>query len=117
MAQGAEWCDKVRAYEFGGAIELEPLPDGSVPRRRVKQFMTELLQGRMAERSMVFPPLPDRETQYASHTYTVSTQGEIVYDKGNDHIIDADRCAILRYYQDTHDRAEPVYLGVRVDGF
>jgi hypothetical protein len=117
MAQGAEWCDKVRAYEFGGAIELEPLPDGSVPRRRVKQFMTELLQGRMAERSIVFPPLPDRETQYASHTYTVSTQGEIVYDKGNDHIIDADRCAVLRYYQDTHDHAEPVYLGVRVDGF
>ena len=117
MAQGAEWCDKVRAYEFGGAIELEPLPDGSVPRRRVKQFMTELLQRRMAERSIVFPPLPDRETQYASHTYTVSTQGEIVYDKGNDHIIDADRCAVLRYYQDTHDHAEPVYLGVRVDGF
>ena len=117
MAQGAGWCEKVRAYEFGGAIELEPLPDGSIPRRRVKQFMTELLQRRMAERSIIFPPLPDREIQYASHTYTVSDHGEILYDKGNDHIIDADRCAILRHYQDTHDTAEPVYLGVRADRF
>jgi len=117
MAHGAEWCDKVRAYEFGGAIELEPLPDGSIPRRRVKQFMTELLQRRMAERSIIFPELPDREAQYASHTYSVSGQGEIVYEKGNDHIIDADRCAILRHYQDTHDQPAPVYLGVRVAGF
>ncbi len=117
MAQGAEWCEKIRAFEFGGSIDLDPLPDGTVTRRRIKPFMTELLQRRMAERSLVFPPLPDRESQYASHTYSVSPGGEIVYEKGNDHIIDADRCAVLRHYLDTHDRAEPVYVGVRIEGF
>jgi hypothetical protein len=117
MAQGAEWCEKIRAIEFGGALELEPLPDGTVMRRRTKQFMTELLQRRMAEHSIVFPPLPDRESQYASHTYNVTPSGEIVYDKGNDHIIDADRCAILRHYLDTHQQFEPVYTGMRLEGF
>ena len=117
MANGTEWCEKIRAYEFGASLELEPLPDGTIPRRRVKQFMTELLQRRMAERSIVFPKSPDRESQYASHTYNVSPQGEIIYEKGNDHIIDADRCAILRHYQDTHDRPEPVQLGIRIDAF
>lgn len=117
MALGHSWCQKVRAYEFGGSIEIESLPDGSTPRRRVKQFMTELLQRRMAERSIVFPRLADRETQYASHTYTVTANGEIVYEKGNDHLIDADRCAVLCHYQDTHDHAEPVFLGLRLESF
>ena len=61
----------------------------------------------------ISPRLADRETQYASHTYTVTANGEIVYEKGNDHLIDADRCAVLCHYQDTHDHAEPVFLGVR----
>jgi hypothetical protein len=117
MARGPEYCEKVRAYEFGSSIDLEPLPDGTIPRRRTKQYMTELLQRHMAERSIIFPKLADREAQYASHTYSVSAQGEIVYEKGNDHIIDADRCAALRRYQDISYRPEPVYLGIRLDAF
>jgi len=107
MGRGDLWCDKVRAFEFGGAIDLEPLPDGSPDRRRVKHFMTELLQRRMAERTLVFPRLPDREAQYASHTYAVGVNGQIVYDKGNDHLIDADRCAVLAHYAYTHDDDAP----------
>ena len=117
MAHGTDWCRKVRAFEFGGTLDLEPLPDGTVVRRRVKQFMTELIQRRMAERTLVFPPLSDRESQYASHTYSAGANGAVVYEKGNDHIIDADRCALLRYYLDTSETVEPLYLGVRIEGF
>lgn len=117
MAQGAGWCDRVRAFEFGGAVELEPLPDGTVMRRRVKEFMTELLERRIAERSIVFPRLADRELQYASHTYSVAANGAIVYEKGNDHIIDADRCAVLARYLDTQEVAGPANLRVRIEGF
>lgn len=117
MARGEHWCEKIRAYEFGSALLLDPLPDGTPVRRRTKQFMTELLQRRMAEHSIRFPALADRETQYAAHTYTVSAMGDVIYDKGNDHIIDADRCAILRHYQDTIDYSEPIHLGVRLEGF
>lgn len=116
MAEGAEWCDKVMAFEFGSTLELEPLPDGGANRRPMKPFMTELLERRMAERSLVFPRLAARESQYASHTYTVGQMGSIVYDKGNDHIIDADRCAVLARFLDTME-VGGAELGVRVAGF
>lgn len=118
MAQGEEWCEKVRAFEFGASLEIEPLADGTPVRRRIKEFMTELLQRRLAERTLVFPPIPDRESQYASHTYSVNSAGQIVYEKGNDHLIDADRCAILRHYLDTQEEyAARTPVGVEVMGF
>lgn len=116
MARGVEWCDKVRGMEFGSSLDLEPLPDGTIERRPAKQFMTELLQRRMLERSIVFPRLPDREAQYASHSYRVSDSGRIVYEKGNDHLIDADRCAVLRRWMDTRENGG-IELGVRIEGF
>ena len=75
-----------------------------------------MLRRAMADRSLVFPKLAERESQYASHTYTVGHQGRIVYDKGNDHIIDADRCAALCRYLDTLE-PDVVPLGVQVEGF
>ena len=64
----------------------------------------------------MFPRLADRESQYASHTYAVTQSGRVVYDKGNDHIIDADRCAVLAHYLDTREDF-CVDIGVRVEGF
>ncbi len=116
MAEGIEWCEKITAIEFGSSIDLGELPDGSARRRPVKEFMTELLRRGMADRSLVFPKMAERESQYAAHTYTVGHQGRIVYEKGNDHIIDADRCAMLCHYLDTHSVEQP-RLGVRVEGF
>ncbi len=78
--------------------------------------MTEILQRRMAEGSIVFPRLPDREAQYASHTYRVGDSGRIVYEKGDDHIIDADRCVVLRRWLDTQENGG-IDLGVRIEGF
>lgn len=118
MAQGTEWCEKVVAFEFGASIDLEPLPDGSPHRRKIKQYMTELLERRMRDRSIVFPKLPERESQYAGHTYSISASGEVVYDKGDDHIIDADRCAVLARYLDIcPDASAGSALGVRLEGF
>jgi hypothetical protein len=116
MAEGAEWCDKVHAFEFGGCLDLGEFPDGSPHRRRVKEFMTELIARAMSEGALVLPRLAERESQYAAHTYSVGHFGQIVYDKGHDHIIDADRCAVLAHYLDTHGD-EAISLGVRVEGF
>ncbi len=51
--------------------------------------------------SWLFPSLADRESQYAGHTYSAGMRGQVLFDKGNDHIIDADRCALLAQYLDT----------------
>jgi hypothetical protein len=117
MAQGPTWCERVTAVEFGGRIDLAPLPDGSPNRRRVKEFMTELLQRRMAERTVVFPPIADREQQYAGHTYRVTDAGQIVYEKGNDHLIDADRVALLAHYLENEGWETSAPLGVPVGAF
>lgn len=110
MNRGKRWCRKVRAFEFGASIDLQPLPNGQPQRRRVKEFMTEILQRRMAEGSIRFPELPDREQQYASHTYAVNLLGNIIYEKGNDHIIDADRCAVLCHHLDQIEDVRPARL-------
>jgi len=101
MAAGRDWCARVHAIEFGSVLEVEQMPDGQPARRHAKEFMTHLLQQRLSEHTLVLPPDPDREAQYAGHTYTVNAQGRILYDKGNDHIIDADRCALFCHYLDT----------------
>lgn len=117
MAQDEAWCSKVRALDFGAAIDLDPFPDGTPRRRKLKPFMTELIERRMAEHTIVFPHLPDREAQYASHTYAVGVAGEIIYDKGDDHIIDADRCVLMAHYADTQDEESPTFSAMRVEPF
>jgi hypothetical protein len=97
------WNDKVMAFEFGGLTDVGPFPDRTPDRRPTKMFMTELLQRRMADRTIVFPVLADRETEYAGHTYSGGFRNQILFEKGNDHIIDADRCAVLAHYLDTLD--------------
>ncbi|NUM56871.1 MAG: hypothetical protein HUU46_24845 [Candidatus Hydrogenedentes bacterium] len=117
MARGQAWCEKIECIEFGGAIELEPLPDGTKDRRPAKAFMTDLLARHMRERTIVFPRLPDRESQYASHTYAIGAMGYIVYEKGNDHLIDADRCAAYAHYRDTMQYERGPIFGVEVGFF
>ncbi len=117
MALGESWCEKVRAFEFGATVELEPLPDGQPHRRPAKQFMTELLERRLAERTIVLPRDPEREGQYASQTYSIGLTGRVQYSKGNDHIIDADRCVVLRHHLDCVEYDMHYGLDPRMEGF
>lgn len=117
MQRGEDWCQKIRAYEFGSSIDLAPLPDGTSPRRRIKEFMTELLQARLQEGTLRLPDSPERQQQYLAHSYRVGNSGCVVYEKRNDHIIDADRCAVLRWYEEVELETNHVPLGVRLSKF
>jgi hypothetical protein len=117
MQSGVEWCDKLHAIDFGEKVDAGKMPDNSRDKWRAKEFMTYLLCRHMSDRSIVFPRLPDREAQYAGHTYAYGATGQIVYEKGNDHIIDADRCAVLAHYYHTRDEDAPPRPGIQVKGF
>ncbi len=117
MSKSFDWCAKISAIEFGASLDLAPLPGGEVVRRPIKEIMTELLQRRIADRTLVLPKLAARESQYAAHTYSVGHNGRIVYGKGNDHIIDADRCALLAHWFDTRDDGFSTPLTPRIAGF
>ncbi|MCX8066106.1 MAG: hypothetical protein N3G21_13220 [Candidatus Hydrogenedentes bacterium] len=101
--QSDELKNKICLIEFGGTVETFKTYEGKPSRRRVKEWMTELLQRMMSDRNIIFPRCIDRENQYANHTYYVNSQGACIYSKGNDHIIDADRCAVYTYWLDTKD--------------
>ncbi|MFC1736120.1 hypothetical protein ACFL1X_08375, partial [Candidatus Hydrogenedentota bacterium] len=103
QARSPRWNDIVEGYQFGGNIVAGFDPEGAPIRRNTKRFMTQLIEERLRKGTIVFPLLPAREEQYVSHTYRTGTHGRIVYNKGNDHIIDADRCAMLRKHLDSFE--------------
>jgi hypothetical protein len=117
MKLGEAWCEKVRAYAFGATIRVGTLPDGSPQERKTKEFMTELLVRRINDHTIVFPQNSEREAQYSSHTYRIQSNGHIIYEKGNDHIIDADRCAMLAHHEDTCEHAVTRPRELRFDTF
>lgn len=74
--------------------------------------MTSLIAGALQRHQLVFP-IEDLEIedQFTTHTYTLH-DGRIVYSKGNDHIIDAVRCAMLAREQSVLNQVgeETVFL-------
>ena len=116
LSKGEPWTHKLHPIEFGGMLNLGRYENDEPIRRHTKEFMTELIARRLDERTLRLPPSRDRESQYASHTYTVTEHGRIRYQKGNDHIIDADRCALLAHYFDTESYEVTTYAP-RVFGF
>ncbi len=67
--------------------------------RPAKVFMTDLIIEALRKGLDVFPKCPDRDNQYINHTYCNSRTQKIIYSKGNDHIIDADRLAHFAFYR------------------
>ncbi|MHB1462033.1 MAG: terminase large subunit domain-containing protein [Armatimonadota bacterium] len=87
---------RLRGYDFGGVTSLS-VRDGREMRKRTKELMTTLITGALQRRQLILPVNdPEIEDQFTTHTYTLSN-GNIIYSKGNDHIIDAVRCAVLMH--------------------
>ena len=79
---------------FGGMTRLA-VRDGKEIKKRTKELMTSLINGALQRKQLIFPSDDlEVEDQFTTHTYTLR-DGKIIYSKGNDHIIDAVRCAML----------------------
>ena len=60
-----------------------------------KELMTSLINGNMQRKQIILPSEDlEVEGQFTTHTYTLR-DGKVIYSRGNDHIIDAVRCAML----------------------
>jgi hypothetical protein len=93
---------RLRGYDFGGMTTLA-IRDGREIRKRTKELMTSLINGALQRRQIVLPAEDSEvEDQFTTHTYTLSN-GNIIYSKGNDHIVDAVRCAMLAHEQGALD--------------
>ena len=76
-------------------------------------YMTSLINRGFQRHELL---LPDKdiqiEDQFTTHTYTL-VNGKVIYSKGNDHIVDAVRCAMLVRDQQRLDEMEVIVPTVR----
>ena len=102
---------RLRGFDFGGMTTLA-VRDGREVKKRTKELMTSLISGAFQRRELILPEGDQEiEDQFTTHTYTLSG-GNVIYSKGNDHVIDAVRCAVLAREQGRLDqvREEAVSL-------
>ncbi len=98
---------RLRGYDFGSTTTLD-IPNGRQMRKRTKELMTTIINGALQKRQIVLPEDdPEIEDQFTTHTYTLAN-GNVIYSKGNDHIVDAVRCAMLAHEQGKLDGEEVV---------
>ncbi len=102
---------RLHGYDFGGMTTLA-VRDGREVKKRTKELMTSLINGALQRRQLVLPAEDaEVEDQFTTHTYTLQN-GNVVYSKGNDHIVDAVRCAMLAHEQNRLDGAREETVSV-----
>ena len=101
--RGRGYIDRVVGYQFAesfedvdeeGNVVLDPRTDK--PRKKsAKQLATDLMLKKMQRAEYELPLDPDYITQFSTHTAREGSKG-MIYSKGNDHTIDAERACTLR---------------------
>jgi hypothetical protein len=98
---------KLHGYDFGGSVTIA-VKDGQPLKKRAKEYMTSLINRALQRRELVLPANDiEIEDQFTTHTYTL-VNGKVIYSKGNDHIVDAVRCAMLVRDQERLDGLQEV---------
>jgi len=103
---------KLHGYDFGGMVTVAER-DGRLLKKRTKEHMTSLIN-RAFQRRELFLPDSDREIadQFSTHSYSFASNNNVVYSKGNDHIVDAVRCAMLARERERSDDFEVIVPNV-----
>jgi hypothetical protein len=97
-------------YDFGASITVGADEHHRPVRKRVKEHMTALINEALAHGRLVLPDNDHEiEDQLCTQTYTLTERG-VVYSKGNDHVVDAIRCALIRRAQAVDPHTEPVEI-------
>jgi len=101
-------------YDFGGSIAVGEDDAGKLIKKRMKEHMTALINEALNGRRLVLPKQDHAvEDQLCTQTYVLSDRG-VIYSKGNDHIVDAMRCALLRRAQERNEQYDAVEVHVNL---
>ena len=99
---------KLHGYDFGGMVTVAVRDDGRLLKKRTKEYMTSLINRGLQRRELLLPSNDlEIEDQFTTHTYTLAN-GKVIYSKGNDHIVDAVRCAMLVRDQERLDEVQVI---------
>ncbi len=106
------FAGRLVGYDFGGSIALGSDEQGKPIKKRVKEQMTAVINRALSAGNLKLPKDdPEVEDQLCSQTYVLTDHG-VVYSKGNDHVVDAMRCALLRRAQEVDPDYEPVEIKI-----
>jgi hypothetical protein len=85
----------------------------------LKNLVTDAMAAEIASGTLRFSPSdPERLEQYGAQTVIETATGRVAYSKGNDHIVDADRCAFFAARSHLFTSSvEPTFTGIRVETF
>jgi len=102
---------KLHGYDFGGMVTIAE-KDGRPLKKRAKEYMTSLINRALQRRELLLPNKDfEVEDQFTTHTYTL-VNNNVIYSKGNDHIVDAVRCAMLARDQQRLDQIDEIVPAV-----
>ncbi len=88
---------RLTGYDFGSSIPVGEDEGGKPIKKPTKEVMSTIINKILNADKLRLPTQDTQiEDQLCTQTYTISDRGQIIYSKGNDHIIDAMRCALLR---------------------
>ena len=94
---------RLRGYNFGSSVVIGENEDGRPIKKQCKEYMTSLINKGLQARQLILPAQDvEIESQFTTHTYSLKT-GNVIYSKGNDHIIDAVRVALMIREQERLD--------------
>ena len=102
-------ADRLHGYDFGGVTIIGYKNDQPL-KKRTKEHMTNLINRSLQWSTLLLPAGDiEIEDQFTTQTYTMAN-GKVVYSKGNDHIVDAVRCAALVRDQQRLDELSEVIV-------
>jgi len=97
-------------YDFGSSVAVGEDKAGKPIKKRVKEHMTALINEALNAKKLKLPKSDSEiEDHLCTQTYVLSSYG-VVYSKGNDHLNDALRCALLRRAQEKNTDYDPVEI-------
>ena len=105
----------VKGFHWGENLVVAIKQDNTEDKREAKLFSTFLIEEALRTKTIMFPRDLVREEQYINMTHEVRPNGYVVYSDTKDHIVDADRNALLvKHMIKFTQGSDEVDLGVRI---
>ena len=112
-AASLKMAQTVNGFYWGSNVMVGETADYKEDIRESRSFATFLIEENMRNRTIIFPVNEDREAQYVNMTHE-SKRNMIVYSESENHLVDADRCALLASYLTRLQKGDEIDIGVNL---
>jgi len=98
MAKSSKYSERLRGFFANQKILVGYTADDHEQIRQMKEFTTSKINSLCISDSITYKRDKFRTDQYSNVVYRITSAGNTVFPKGNDHILDADRCMVAAWH-------------------